>query len=84
MDEMQKTERREARVNKTVTKFDTLPDSAHVPLPVVAALCSIGMATLYRHVKAGILPRPVKLGGRSAMPVGELRRSLAAAAKARG
>jgi predicted DNA-binding transcriptional regulator AlpA len=55
--------------------FDSLPDSAHVRLPVVAALRGSSPATIWRHVKAGLLPAPVKLGpNTTAWRVGDLRR----------
>lgn len=56
--------------------FDSLPDAAHVRLPVVAALKSVSPATVWRWVKAGRLPAPVKLGpGVTAWKVGDLRRA---------
>ncbi len=55
--------------------FDSLPDSAHVRLPVVTGLFACSAATVWRHVKAGILPKPTKLSKRlTAWNVGELRR----------
>lgn len=66
-----------------LTQFDNLPESAHVRLPVVAALHGIGPATVWRWVKAGRLPAPVKLGpNTTAWRVGELRRVMAATAEA--
>jgi len=57
-----------------LAQFDRLPDSAHVRLPVVAALKGIGPATVWRWVKAGRLPAPVKLGpNTTAWRVGDLR-----------
>lgn len=55
--------------------FDSLPDSAHVRLPVVTGLFACSPATVWRHVKAGILPKPRKLSPRlTAWNVGELRK----------
>ena len=63
----------------SLAHFDTLPESAHVRLPVVAALHSVGPATVWRWVKSGRLPPPVKLGpNTTAWRVGELRRAMAA------
>ena len=63
----------------SLAQFDTLPASAHVRLPVVAALHGIGPATVWRWVKAGRLPAPVKLGPNvTAWRVGELRCVMAA------
>ena len=54
--------------------FDSLPDSAHVRLPVVAALKGCSPATVWRMVKRGYLPAPHKLSERiTAWNVGELR-----------
>ncbi len=54
--------------------FDSLPDSAHVRLPVVAALKGCSPATVWRMVKRGYLPAPYKLSERiTAWNVGELR-----------
>jgi len=59
--------------------FDSLPDSANVRLPVVAALFACAGVTVWRLVKAGTLPAPRKLGARvTAWNVGDLRRVLAA------
>jgi predicted DNA-binding transcriptional regulator AlpA len=59
-----------------LANFDILPDSAHVRLPVVAALRGSSPATVWRHVKAGLLPAPVKLGpNTTAWRVGDLRRA---------
>jgi predicted DNA-binding transcriptional regulator AlpA len=60
-----------------LANFDSLPDSAHVRLPVVAAWRSSSPATVWRHVKAGLLPAPVKLGpNTTAWRVGDLRRAM--------
>lgn len=60
--------------------FDQLPDSANVRLPVVQALFACSDETIRRRVKAGLLPKPRKLGPRvTAWNVGELRQALQAA-----
>lgn len=57
--------------------FDTLPDSGHVRLPDVIALFACSRATVWRHVKSGVIPKPKKLGLRmSIWNVGELRECL--------
>lgn len=57
--------------------FDSLPDSANVRLPVVAALFACADVTVWRRVKQGTLPKPRKLSARvTAWNVGELRRAL--------
>lgn len=57
-----------------LTNFDSLPASAHVRVPVVAALKGVSQPTIWRWVKAGNLPPPVKLGPNvTAWRVGDLR-----------
>jgi predicted DNA-binding transcriptional regulator AlpA len=56
--------------------FDDLPNSAHVRLPVVAALNGVSEPTVWRWVKAGRLPAPLKLGPNTTVwRVGDLRRA---------
>lgn len=64
-----------------LANFDSLPDSAHVRLPVVCGLTGQSTATVYRRIADGKLPPPKKIGGgrASAWQVGELRRALAGA-----
>lgn len=64
-----------------LANFDSLPDSAFVRLPVVAALNGgISAPTVWRWVKTGRLPRPEKRGpNTTAWNVGELRRTLTVA-----
>lgn len=63
-----------------LASFDSLPDSANVKLPVVAALHGVSAITVRRWAKAGILPAPARRGGVNLWNVGDLRRSLARAA----
>ena len=66
-----------ARVDPALAKFDSLPDAAHVRLPVVLALYACSRATGWRHVKAGLIPAPVKFSERiTAWNVGVLRKHL--------
>lgn len=61
-----------------LAEFDTLPNAAHVRLPVVQALYACSDETIRRRVKAGQIPAPRKLGPRvTAWNVGELRAALA-------
>ena len=57
-----------------LAQFDSLPDSAHVRLPTVAAWRGISPATVWRWVQTGRLPAPTKLGNVTAWKVGDLRR----------
>jgi predicted DNA-binding transcriptional regulator AlpA len=58
--------------------FDSLPDSAYVRLPVVMGLYGIkSPSTIWRNVKRGLIPAPVKLTPNLAgWNVGELRAAL--------
>jgi predicted DNA-binding transcriptional regulator AlpA len=56
--------------------FDSLPDTARAPLPMVCGLFSISKATAWRRVKSGLLPAPIKDGGSTRWVVGDLRRAL--------
>jgi predicted DNA-binding transcriptional regulator AlpA len=58
-----------------LVKFDELPDSANVRLPVLTGLYGVSAPTIWRWVKSGWLPAPRKLGpNTTAWSVGELRR----------
>lgn len=64
-------------INSALSNFDQLPDSANVRLPTVMGLYSISAATVWRQVKAGIIPSPRKLTPRTtAWSVKELREVL--------
>lgn len=68
------------RTPSALQNFDQLPDTARVRLPVVQALLSRSASSVWRDVKSGRLPAPVKTGKRStAWIVGELRQALARA-----
>ncbi len=58
--------------------FDSLPDSAYVPGPVVDGLFGFSRWTRIRRVKDGALPAPKRTSpGFDAFNVGELRAKLA-------
>jgi len=62
--------------------FGHFPDESFVRLPVVAALFACSPATVWRNVRAGIIPAPSRLGARcTGWNVGALRRALATAAR---
>ena len=74
-----RAEAKKAAVNDVLERFGSLPDEAHVRLPVVMALYACSAASVWRYVKNGTLPAPRKFGSRvTAFNVGELRASLAA------
>lgn len=61
-----------------LTHFDSLPGSAHVRLPVVKGLYGASASTIWRGVRMGNIPKPVKLSDNlTAWNVGELRAALA-------
>lgn len=59
--------------------FESLPDSANVGIQVVQGLFDWGPSSVWRAVKDGRLPMPLKFGGATRWNVGDLRRTLAAA-----
>jgi predicted DNA-binding transcriptional regulator AlpA len=68
---------RASGIPDALRNFDSLPDSANVRVPVVAALFACANVTVWRRVKAGTMPAPRKMGARvTAWNVGELRRAL--------
>lgn len=68
-------------VPEALKNFDSLPDSANVRAPVVAALFGISAATVWRKAKDGKLPAPRRISDRvTVWNVGELRASLNATA----
>ena len=74
-----RAEAKKAAVNDVLERFGSLPDEAHVRLPVVKELYGCSEASVWRYVKNGTLPAPRKFGSRvTAWNVGELRASLAA------
>lgn len=68
-----KQKRLEAAV-EILSNFDKLPDAAFIRPSVVAAKYGYSAATVWRHVKQGLLPVPHKRGGATLFNVGELRR----------
>ena len=57
--------------------FDELPDIAHVRLPVVRGLYGCSESCVWRNVKLGAIPSPVKLTQQiTAWRVGDLRAAL--------
>ena len=69
---------REAKIEaSTAHQFDHLPACAFVRLKVVRILYACSSATIWRRVKHGSLPSPVKLGpNHTAWSVADLREDL--------
>jgi predicted DNA-binding transcriptional regulator AlpA len=66
-----------------LVNFDSMPDSAYIRLPVIKALYGLSTATIWRNVKNGFIPKPIKLSERcTAWNVGAIRADLAAKAGA--
>lgn len=64
-----------------LSNFEAMPCSAYIRLPVIKALYGVSSATIWRGVKAGTIPKPVKLTERTtAWNVGQVRAALAAKA----
>lgn len=65
-------------VLKSLSDFDSLPDTANVRQPIVEALYGCSSATVWRWVKKGIIPAPKKFAEQriTVWNVGELRSSL--------
>lgn len=67
-----------AQAADALIQFDTSPAASFVRLPVVCSLYAIAPVTVWRWVKAGKIPAPVKLSGHvTAWRVGDLRAALA-------
>ena len=66
----------------TLKNFDDYPASAGIRLPVVAALNGVTPVTVWRWVKAGRLPAPIKRGGVALWLVGPLRQAMNAGGNA--
>lgn len=65
-----------AQTKVDLSGFESLPDSARASLHVVCALYSVSDETVRRRVKAGLIPAPIKEGGRNRWIVGDLRKAL--------
>lgn len=75
----------QSNVSAVLKGFDSYPDSANVRISVVASLYACSHATIWRAVKAGIIPKPRRLTpGITCWNVGELRAALAAEGKTGG
>jgi len=65
-------------IHSALEHFDKLPDSASARVPVVAALFSVSVPTIWRWARDGVLPAPSKRGGVTLWNVGQLRLALGA------
>lgn len=75
----QRAQQRSENVAKALARFDSMPGSALVRLPVVKELFGVSGPTIYRMVKAGKLEPPDRIGARSSgFRVSSLRKALGA------
>lgn len=74
--------KKSAMLPTALKEFESLPDSANVGIQVVQGLFDWGPSSVWRGVKDGRLPAPLKFGGATRWNVGDLRRTLAAAKSA--
>lgn len=72
-----KQDSKPAPILAALQHFDKLPDSASARVPVVAALFSVSVPTIWRWSRDGKLPAPTKRGGVTLWSVGQLRQALA-------
>lgn len=68
-----KAETRERNADM-VAGVGKLPDDAHVSIAVLATLDNCHVATAWRRVKSGDLPKPIPVGGSTLFNLGEYRR----------
>ncbi|MEO5687120.1 MAG: transcriptional regulator [Burkholderiaceae bacterium] len=61
---------------RALDNFDKLPDSAGVPVQVVAALMTCSVATVWRRAASKRLPTPIQHGGTTRWLAGDLRKAL--------
>ena len=66
------------KIQKDVLQnFSYLPNESLVRLPILMALYGLSKATIYRFIKDGIIPAPIKLTGRTSVwIVGDIRNNL--------
>ena len=58
-------------------KFADLPPEALIRMPQLRALTGLGKTSIYKYMRAGVLPKPVRLGERlSAWRAGEVSEAL--------
>jgi len=66
--------------SQAVTNFHLLSDAMQVRADVVAAFYACSRTTVWRRVKDGHIPAPIKLGRTVVWNVGQLRASMPGAA----
>ena len=66
------------KIQKDVLQnFSYLPNESLVRLPILMALYGLSKASIYRFIKDGIIPAPIKLSERTSVwNVGDIRKNL--------
>ena len=66
------------KIQKDVLQnFSYLPNESLVRLPILMALYGLSKASIYRFIKDGIIPAPIKLTSRTSVwIVGDIRNNL--------
>ena len=66
------------KIQKDVLQnFSYLPNESLVRLPILMALYGLSKASIYRFIKDGIIPAPIKLSSRTSVwNVGDIRKNL--------
>jgi predicted DNA-binding transcriptional regulator AlpA len=59
-----------------LTSVAEMPDEALVAQPVVEGLAGSSAATIWRRVKSGLLPQPIRIGRTTRWRLGEVRKAL--------
>jgi predicted DNA-binding transcriptional regulator AlpA len=63
--------------DKAVAEFDSFPDDANLRIQTLLVLFACSRATLYRHIKSGLIPQPLRFGPRlSVWKAGPVRAAL--------
>lgn len=74
---VQHAKQRAERISQALSRFDSMPGSALVRLPVVKELFGVSGPTIYRMIKAGKLEPPERIGAKSSgFRVSSLRKAL--------
>lgn len=66
---------------KSITDFDSLPDSALVPVSTVATVTSRGISTIWREAQSDPRLKAIKIGGSTRFRVGGIRQYMSGEVK---
>jgi predicted DNA-binding transcriptional regulator AlpA len=72
---------RASKQAQNIAIFAAAPDAGFCKSTTLEALFACGRTTVWRHIKGGVIPQPVCMGGKSRLwNVGQIRAALAALA----